>query len=475
MIKQSTRAILSLFVVAIFAYTGCRKDEFSTDPGFKLGFSSDTVLFDTVFTTIGSITKQLVIRNSGSSRINISKISLARGNASPFRINIDGTPSLEYNNLEIGAKDSAYIFVKVTIDPTNSNNPMIESDSIVFVTNGNIQDVQLVAWGQDAYFHHNTILTGDVTLPDDKPHVIYGRLTADKECKLNILAGTRLYFHNASSLEIRSGASINVAGTLEFPVIFTSDRLDDDYLTLPGLWDGIWLENGSTNNSFTYAEITNAIVGIQADSCGINDNEPLVLHNCMIHNMKNYGIFATKAKIVSTNCQITNCGGNVVSIEQGGNYDFRNCTLANYFGGKGYPALSISNYSLDSLYKVIPGELTAAYFGNCIITGTQQSEIDFYEHEGTLFNFQFDQCLVNWVKETKYESEFINCTFNEDAKFVNPYINDFQLDTLSSAINIASASIINNTIPDITLDRKGISRLIPGPPDLGAYERVEKE
>ena len=132
-------------------------------------------------------------------------------------------------------------------------------------------------------------MTGDVTLPDDKPHVIYGKLTADKDCKLNIMAGTRLYFHNSSSLEIRSGASINVEGTLELPVIFTSDRLDDDYLTLPGLWDGIWLENGSINNSFTFAEITNAIVGIQADSCGLNDNEPLRLHNCMIHNMKTTG------------------------------------------------------------------------------------------------------------------------------------------------------------------------------------------
>ncbi len=239
MIKQSARSIFILLITIILVYTGCRKDEFNTDPGFKLGFSTDTVLFDTVFTTIGSITKQLVIRNSGNSRVNISKITLARGNASPFRLNIDGTPSLEYNNLEIGPKDSAYIFVKVTIDPNNSNNPMIESDSVVFETNGSIQDVQLVAWGQDAYFHHNTIVTGDVTLPDDKPHVIYGKLTADKDCILNILAGTRLYFHNSSSLEIRSGASINVEGTLELPVIFTSDRLDDDYLDTSRImgWD----------------------------------------------------------------------------------------------------------------------------------------------------------------------------------------------------------------------------------------------
>ena len=474
-IKQSARIILFILISTVLAYTGCRKDELNTDPGFRLGFSSDTILFDTVFTTIGSITRQLVVRNTGSSKINISKVALARGTASPFRLNIDGTATELYRDLEIGPKDSAYIFVKVTIDPNKANNPLVESDSITFEINGNMQDVKLVAWGQDAYFHHNVILTGDVILPVDKPHVIYGTLTADKNCKLTILPGTKLYFHKGSSFEIRSGASLNVTGTLELPVIFTSDRLDDDYLTIPGLWDGIWLENGSKNISFTYAEITNAIVGIQADSSGYAGGEPLRLHNCLINNMKNYGIRATKANIVSTNCQVTNCGGNAVSIEQGGNYDFRNCTLANYFNGKGYAALSISNYSLDSSYKQIPGELTGAYFGNCILTGSMANEIDFYELPGTTFNFQFDQCLASWDKETKYEANFINCLINKEAKFKGPYLNNFQLDTLSFAINAASIDIINSTIPDIKFDRKGISRLNPGPPDLGAYERVEKK
>jgi len=298
-------------------------------------------------------------------------------------------------------------------------------------------------------------------------------MTAGNNCNLTILAGTHIYFHNSSSLEIRSGASLKVEGTIEKPVIFTSDRLDDDYLDIPGLWDGIWLEGGCKNIRFTYAEITNAIVAIQADSCGFADGEPLRLHNCMINNIKNYGIRSTQSQIVSTNCQITNCGGNVLSIEQGGNYDFRNCTLANYFSGKGYPAVSISNYSIDTLYKKIAGELTGAYFGNCIITGNRQDEIDFYELDGTEFHFQFDQCLVNLYNKKPYEQNFVNCIFNMEAKFKDPYTNNFELDTLSFATDAASLNIITNTVPDITTDRKGISRLIPGPPDLGAYERVE--
>jgi len=472
-IKKITRTILFLIIITAIAYTGCRKDEFNSDPGFNLQFSTDTVLFDTVFTTIGSSTQSLVIRNTGNSRINISKITLARGSSSPFRLNIDGTATEEYHDLEIGPNDSAYIFVKVTIDPNNENSPMVESDSVVFQTNGNIQDVKLVAWGQDAYFHHNTVLTGDITLPDDKPHVVYGTLTAANGCNLNIAAGTRMYFHSGGSLEIRKGASLRVSGTLESPVIFTGDRLEDYYLDKPGLWEGIWLENGSKNNSFTFAEITNAKIGILADSCGYNEGDTLRLHNCMIHNMTNYGIKATKSIIFATNCQVSNCGGNVVSIEQGGNYDFRNCTLARYFSGRGYPALSISNYSTDTTGKPIPGDLTGAYFRNCIVTGYQANEIDLRELAGREFVFLFDYCLVNWDKNTEYESKFTDCIMNKDVKFIDPDLNDFQLDSLSFAIDAASVNIINATIPDITHDRKGVSRLFPGPPDMGAYERVE--
>jgi len=474
--NQTSRAILLLLISILAAFTACQKDEFNTDPNYILEFSTDTVMFDTVFTTIGSSMRELVIRNTSDNKINISKISLARGKASPFRLNIDGMPTEEYVDLEIAANDSAYIFVKVTIDPNNENSPLVQSDSIVFQTNGNIQDVKLVAWGQDAYFHNNTVLTGDVTLPDDKPHVIYGKLTAGDGCNLIINAGTKLFFHNGSSLEIRKGASLTVSGTLDLPVTFTGDRLEDYYLDKPGMWEGIWLENGSKHVSFTYAEITNAKVGIQADTFGLTQGDTLKLHNCMIHNMTNYGIRATRANIVATNCQITNCGGNVLSIEQGGYYDFRNCTIARYFSGRGYPALSISNYVIDTADKKIPGDLTKAYFGNCIVTGNQYGEIDFYELPGKLFNFQFDNCLVTWdkVRYKNFESNFISCISNEDAKFIDPDVNDFQLDTLSYAIDAASINIINNTIPGITLDRKGISRFEHGLPDLGAYERVEK-
>lgn len=477
--KRNTFFILILTAFgALLFNTACNKDEFNSDPKFELSFSSDTVIFDTVFTTIGSVTQAFVVKNTSKSKILISDISLARGKSSPFRINIDGEATETVQNLEIGAKDSAYIFVKVTIDPNNTDNPLIETDSVVFTINGNKQNVKLVAWGQDAYFHHNEVLSGEVLLLANKPHVIYGDLTAGNNCKLTIPAGSKLYFHNAGRFTVMPGASLNVEGTLESPVIFTSDRLDDDYLNVPGLWEGIWLQNKSQNNSFTFAEITNASIGLQADSCGFNDGIGLKLHNCLIHNMTNYGLRATLSKITATNCQFTNCGGNVVSIENGGEYDFRNCTLARYFNGRGYPALSINNFAYDTSGTVkLATDLTKAYFGNCIITGSQNNEIVPEKSPEAAFEFFFDQCLVNWdaslFSKTDFDTHFVNCIKNEDVNFVNKELNNFSLDTLSFAIDAASIAIINEAETDIALDRKGISRLSDENPDLGAYERVE--
>jgi hypothetical protein len=99
-IKQTAGAFFFMMTITLMALSGCMKDdELNTDPAFMLGFSTDTVVFDTVFTSVGSSMRSLVIRNTGGNKINISRISLARGKSSPFRLNIDGTATEEYLNL----------------------------------------------------------------------------------------------------------------------------------------------------------------------------------------------------------------------------------------------------------------------------------------------------------------------------------------------------------------------------------------
>jgi hypothetical protein len=141
-------------LIAIFFLSSCRKDDiFNEDSGFRLEFSSDTVYFDTVFTTIGSVTKQLKVFNRSDKAVKISRIFLPNGSQSNYRINVDGIASTSFENVIIEANDSMYVFVEVTIDPNSTTNPMVVTDSIIFQLNGIEQDIDLVAFGRDAYFH----------------------------------------------------------------------------------------------------------------------------------------------------------------------------------------------------------------------------------------------------------------------------------------------------------------------------------
>ena len=165
--------LLLIGISSLLLLSNCKKTQLLTNNSAKLEFSADTVLFDTVFTTIGSTTKYFKIYNNNSGKLIISDIWLASGTQSQFRINVDGSPGVSFNEVEIEANDSLFVFVEVTVDPNNSNNPLVVEDSILFLTNGNEQRVLLNAWGQDAYFHVNEIVQRRLGA-NDKPHVIYG-------------------------------------------------------------------------------------------------------------------------------------------------------------------------------------------------------------------------------------------------------------------------------------------------------------
>ena len=47
-------------IFLIFTYS-CKKEQLPTDGSATLQFSNDTIIFDTIFSSIGSITKQLII------------------------------------------------------------------------------------------------------------------------------------------------------------------------------------------------------------------------------------------------------------------------------------------------------------------------------------------------------------------------------------------------------------------------------
>ena len=66
-------------------------DSFTTDAGALLSFSTDTIRFDTVITTVGSSTRRIQVYNPNDKGVRIAMVSLQKGERTPFRVNVDGT------------------------------------------------------------------------------------------------------------------------------------------------------------------------------------------------------------------------------------------------------------------------------------------------------------------------------------------------------------------------------------------------
>jgi hypothetical protein len=475
--------IITLLI--IIGTVSCKKSDIvDDDPSIMLGFSTDTVIFDTVFTSIGSVTQYLKVYNPSANAVNISSIKLARGDQSRYRINIDGDPGLSINDYKLEGLDSLFIFVRVTIDPTDENNPFVVSDSILFETNGNLQDVDLVAWGQNAnYILADTEVPGlpkykivagefeDITWTADKPYVIYGYAVVDSNGILRVDPGVQVHFHDRSGLWVYKGGSIKVNGTLEDPVVFQGDRLEDFYEDLPGQWDRIWINEGSVNNEINYAIIRNGFIGIQAETLQEQMGNQLILTNTIIENMSGVGLFSRFYNITSTNCLFANCGQFSAALTWGGLYDFRHCTFANYwpYGVRPDELLALNNFLEDENGNVTAFEFDA-YFGNCIAYGRNIEELLFSFDEAANYNYLFDHCLLKTEKDISSEENFINCLKNEDPLFKSYQEGDYALDTLSPAIDYGTLDVINTSAIDLSKDILGINRLPE--PDVGAFEFV---
>lgn len=467
---------LTLFVLLLAA--GCRKDEqFNDDSDFRLEFSADTIYFDTVFTTVGSVTLQAKVFNNSNDYINISSISLGAGSNSNFRINVNGLEGTSFTDVEIGPKDSIFIFAEVTVDPNNSFNPVVIEDSINFIINGNHQKIHLVACGQDAYFHFPdhpeteylpaySLVSG--VWNSDKPHVVYGYAVVDEDSILTISAGTQVYMHNNAVLWVYDGGTLQIYGAKDNEVTFQGDRLDDYYKDLPGMWGKIWLSAGSKNNIIDYAIIKNGRIGVHVDTLGASVNPTLTMTNTIIDNMSTACFVAQGSYVKAENCVFGNAGYFSVLLNIGGNYDFRHCTMGNYWshGTRSASAIVLNNYYEDVYGVTQIRDLTNAYFGNCILYGANEDELllDKYS-SGGIFNFHFDHCLLKTSMNVSV-SGFTACIQNQNPAFTDTQLQAFTINSGSAAIDAGDASVTDTILYDIL----GNPRIVGPAPDLGAYE-----
>jgi hypothetical protein len=383
-----------IFFFALLQFSSCKKDKLITDSSAKVRFSQDSVLFDTVFTSIGSATKNIRVRNNNSQKIKISNIQLLGGGASNFIINVDGSRGRTFSDIEIAAHDSMYIFIQVNVNPNNAASPLIINDGIQFTVNGNLQTVYLEAWGQDAWYHRPTTAIkfkdgsylpyslisstkgADTTWIKDKPHVIYGYLVVDTAQKLTINAGVQIYLNNKGGLWVYQGGQIKILGQKDNEVTFQGARREKDYADEPGQWDRIWINEGSDNNIIDYAIIKNGYIGLQTEVIGntIGGKGRLRITNTKIQNMSLWGLYSLAYHVYGGNNVISNCQEYSLNIQLGGRYTFVHCTFANYWNkskARDKPAININNYT-DT--QILP--LDTCYFGNCIIDGKLSNEIN---------------------------------------------------------------------------------------------------
>ena len=400
-------AIIILALIGIFS--SCQKDHFTTDPSDKLQFSEDTIQFDTIFSSIGSSTQYFVVKNSNDSKsITIDEIFLGKRNNSKYRLNIDGHVGNRIEDCIIAPGDSLFIFVEVTIDPNHDE--MIEQDSVVFMSNGNIQDVDLISYGQDITLINGQILENDTTWTALKPVLIYNSALVDTLATLTIQAGTKVYFHRGASLFIQG--TIKVNGETSNRVLFTGDRLEsyyeeiagqwgsflqDDYGNTTGIFGGIRLGPGSRYNEIYNADIKNAIIGLEVDSCVTPGIPTLIIKNSNIENSKIVGLYALGSHIDAENCVFANSGQYNVACIIGGEYSFIHCTLANYWtGNRQTPQLILNNYYDYGDNQRSYRDLTNAYFANCIIYGSRDDEFALDLDVDAAANFRFENCLIKY-------------------------------------------------------------------------------
>ncbi|MCB0821325.1 MAG: hypothetical protein KDC09_01415 [Bacteroidales bacterium] len=471
--------------------SSCRKeDDIATSPDYKLAFSNDTIIFDTVFTTVGSTTRTLKVYNRNDKKVKISNIRLARGTSSNFEMNVNGFSGTVIKDIELDSDDSLYIFVRVTVDPTQSNNPLIISDSIMFETNSNFQDIDLVAWGQDAHFYVGRnklqglsypygIVAGEgesVTWEDDKPYVIYGWAVVDSTGILNIGPGCDIHFHQNSGLWIYRGGSIKVNGLVDSVVTFQGDRLEAEYKNLPGQWDRIWINEGAVDNEFNYAVVKNGFIGIQAEITRQSMGNKLVLNNTMIQNMSRWGLFTIGYRVEGYNSIFANCAENTAFFSVGGLYDFRQCTFANFWNQSVRldPSFTVSNnltvFDADGNPITFLGDLNAS-FRNCIIYGNLDEELVLSEDKSVAFEVLFQNCDIR-TEDPLEANYFVDCIKNAGPKFIDVAANNYRLDTLSPVSDIGNLEVINGSTVDISKDFDGNSRIADDGPDLGAFEFV---
>lgn len=461
--KQTIYSFLIAVIAGIGLYS-CSSDDDSSSLDVPLSFSAETITFDTIFTEVGSATLHFKIYNRNNRSLDIQTIELASKGVSGFRLNVDGDPGTSFSNIEILKKDSLFVFVEITVDPSASADLIIK-DSIRFTTNGVAQYVKLEAIGLDVHKWDNKTISQDMTIVADKPILVYNTLKIEQGAKLTIPENTTFYFRRNAKLEVHG--TLDMQGSPDKPIVLRGERFDKInsnilWDNVSGQWDGVVFHSTSYNNHLQYVLIKNSAKGVL-----FHDSDPSLkkadLIGVTIQNTSANGLFAINCNIDAENCLFANTEGATLKLA-GGKYNFNFCTIANYYkwATRRASALVISNFLASESKPLIQCNIY-----NSIIYGSSSDELSIDKTNNSLFNCAFSSCIIRDAESQ--ESYFDNITWNKDPLFV--YLNNsgdfsynFELKPSSPAINAG-----DNSFP-VATDIKGRLRPNNRQFDLGCYE-----
>ncbi|NJC25240.1 right-handed parallel beta-helix repeat-containing protein [Neolewinella antarctica] len=502
--KLVARLLACCLLTGTVFFSGCQNNDldFVTGDSVVLQFSTDTIMFDTVFTDRGSATQIMKVYNPSADAVSIDRITVAGATGVRYNFNINGTPGPEARDVVIFGNDSIFVFVEVRVDPTAPENvsPFIAEDRLIFETGINKEEVVLVAFGQNANYLNGfrrgqlALLScqgGTFTLPTDLPTVIFGSLLVE-DCTLRATAGTKIYFHggiqrnteffgpgffNDGILYTLPTGKIEFVGTLDNPVVLSTDRLEERFRDDPAKYQGIFLGPESRGNRIEYTEIFNSIAGVRLDSLA-----EVSISNSTIAYTGGPAVVGFQSDVTITNSLFHSNFGNAVQFQQGGNLRMDHVTVANY--GVDASALFLRNFSLDEEDEVRGAAAMNATIRNSILIGSRSGELvlqdlfdgeeagafeisvtnsvvrtdnDFLEAQGGLFADFYGRICGNCVNATAADPLFRRV--DED---------DYRLDSLGVARNVGSY------LPLLPLDIRQVVRDRDST-DAGAFQFVPGE
>lgn len=455
----------------------------SYEPGMQLAFSVDTVRFDTVFTAMGSSTQQVMVYNNNRNALIISSVSL---DGKYFKINLDGENNPErLKDIQLNGGDSIFLFIRVNIDPQAANTPVLVTDTLRFVINGEEQTLPMEAYGQNVTVIRTPSGRSEYamkhTFTADLPYLIYDTVVCNGPLVME--EGATLYMHHSAA--IIANNQVTAKGSKERPIRLLGDRTDHLFDSVPyrvasGQWIGFYLlqtnPKAPIKYTFDYVEILSGNVGLYC-ACDDKSRRPqLTLTNSRIHNHAVYGLVVQNVDAEIVNTEISNCAAYCLYL-CGGNQTITHSTIASFFGWPNSD-LNIHSVGREDVAAVYIDNLdknqaeTNVSIRNSIITGVRKNNLvvatplpDYYGGQIYGNYIKNDTLSADWCYNNVYAQDSDSVFVNTHYLYHQYRYFDFRLDSLSPARAIGD-SVIGEQYP---LDRNGLPRN-GRKPDAGCYQ-----